>query len=141
MDKNTITGIILIFLIFIGFSVYNGNRLNKSYEKTIARADSLYEKGDMENARAEYINALRFKPNKPEAIAKVNEINQKMVLVPVQKSTDSLEVKQVKEEPVNKVSGVSKIDSSQYGAFVGAAIGDTGLITLENNKIRTENIP
>ncbi len=71
MDKNTITGIILIFLIFIGFSVYNGNRMNKSYEKTIARADSLYEKGDMENARAEYINALRFKPNNLKLLPKL----------------------------------------------------------------------
>ena len=72
MDKNTITGIILIFAIFIGFSIYNGSRLNKSFENAVELGDSLYSGGDLENARAEYINALRFKPNNPEIVARVN---------------------------------------------------------------------
>lgn len=76
MDKNTIIGIVLIFAIFIGFSIYNSSRLNKSYQQIMEVADSLYSEGDMENARAEYINALRFKPNDPAAVAKVNEINR-----------------------------------------------------------------
>jgi len=46
MDKNTITGIILIFAIFIGFSIYNGNRMNKSFKSAMEVADSLYAKGD-----------------------------------------------------------------------------------------------
>ena len=36
----------------------------------------------MENARAEYINALRYKPNQPEAVAKVNEINRILGFAP-----------------------------------------------------------
>ena len=40
MDKNTITGLILIFAIFIGFSIFNGNRMNKSYKEVIEVADS-----------------------------------------------------------------------------------------------------
>ena len=36
MDRNTITGLILIFLVFIGFSIYNNNRLNKGFENAIA---------------------------------------------------------------------------------------------------------
>ena len=41
-------------------------------------AESYYAKGEFENARTEYINALRFKPNQPDAIAKINEINLKL---------------------------------------------------------------
>ncbi|MBI5010090.1 MAG: tetratricopeptide repeat protein, partial [Bacteroidia bacterium] len=78
MDRNTITGIILIFLIFIGFSLYNNSRLNKGYENAISVAESYYAKGELENARAEYINALRFKPNNPDAVARINELNLKL---------------------------------------------------------------
>jgi CHASE3 domain sensor protein len=52
MDRNTITGIILIFAIFVGFSIYNSNKLNKGYEKAIQVAESYYAKGELENARA-----------------------------------------------------------------------------------------
>ena len=41
MDRNTITGIILIFAIFIGFSIYNNSRMNKAYEKAVVVAESL----------------------------------------------------------------------------------------------------
>ena len=37
MDRNTITGLILILLVFIG-SIYNNNRLNKGFENAIAAA-------------------------------------------------------------------------------------------------------
>ncbi|MFZ0283095.1 MAG: membrane protein insertase YidC [Bacteroidales bacterium] len=141
MDKNTITGIILIFLIFIGFSVYNGSRLNKSYEKVIVKADSLYAKGDLENARAEYLNALRFKPNEPEAIAKVNELNQKLGFVQAPQTTDSISVKQTEAGPVKTVAGVAAADSSQFGVFGGSTVGDTAMITLENDKIRLKISP
>jgi len=50
MDRNTITGIILIFLIFIGFSLYNNNRLKKGYDNAITVAESFYDKGELENA-------------------------------------------------------------------------------------------
>ncbi len=135
MDKNTITGIILIFAIFIGFSVYNGSRMNKSYKKAVELADSLYAKGDMENARAEYINALRFKPNQPEAIAKVNEINQVLGFTPVQPKADTLGIGKTEVNQPQQIISTGKVDSSQVGAFGGAVKGDTGLITLENNKL------
>lgn len=135
MDKNTITGIILIFAIFIGFSIYNGSRNNKSYKKAVELADSLYAKGDMENARAEYINALRFKPNQPEAIAKVNEINQVLGFAPAQPKADTLGINKTQVSQPQKMVSTGKVDSSQVGAFGGAVKGDTGLITLENSKL------
>ena len=81
MDRNTITGIILIFLIFIGFSIYNTSRSNKVFEKIVVVADSLYKKGDYEKARAEYMNAMRLKPNQADVILKLNEINQKLGII------------------------------------------------------------
>ncbi len=78
MDRNTITGIILIFAIFIGFSVYNNSKMNKGYDQAVKAAETYYAKGEFENARAEYMNALRFKPNQPDAMAKINEINLKL---------------------------------------------------------------
>ena len=90
MDRNTITGIILIFAIFIGFSVYNSSRSNKQFEKAVQVAESYYAKGEFENARAEYINALRFKPNQPDALAKINEINLKLGITAETAKNDTL---------------------------------------------------
>jgi len=75
MDRNTITGLILIFLVFIGFSLYNNRQFNKGYEQAAELAESYYAKGEFENARAEYVNALRYKPNHPDAIEKIRELN------------------------------------------------------------------
>jgi len=141
MDKNTITGIILIFAIFIGFSIFNGNRMNKSYKQVVAVADSLYAEGDLENARAEYINALRYKPNQPEAVAKVNEINQLLGFAPALQKADSTDAQKI--ETVNPAQTVYKVlgDSSRFGVFGGAVTGDTGMIVLENNKLELKISP
>jgi YidC/Oxa1 family membrane protein insertase len=135
MDRNTITGIILIFVIFIGFSLYNNNRLNKDFDKAIKVAESYYAKGDYENARAEYINALRFKPNQPDAIARVNEINFKLGISPETAKSDTLSaVKKVTEAPVQS-GAVTPADAGQYGVFAAAATGENEFITLENKVV------
>jgi len=133
MDRNTITGIVLIFLIFIGFSLYNNSRLNKGYEHAIAVADSFYAKGQLENARAEYINALRYKANQPDAVAKINDLNQKLGLsVAVEDSASTTEQKnQAEAQPAGAVPAVT----TDFGIFTSAATGDNEFITLENNKI------
>jgi YidC/Oxa1 family membrane protein insertase len=135
MDRNTITGIILIFAIFIGFSVYNNSKMNKGYKDAVAIADSYYAKGDLENARTEYINALKFKPTEPVAISKVNEINQKLGLSPVtQKADTSSAVQPNKALPVAASQNIQS-DSSQYGVFAASASGKNEFITLENDKV------
>jgi len=111
MDKNTITGLILIFAIFIGFSLYNGNRMNKSYKEVIEVADSLYAKGDMENARAEYINALRFKPNQAEAFSKLNEINRLLGFAPAAEKDDSAAVPEKGTSRPREIHAVNADDS------------------------------
>ncbi len=133
MDRNTITGIILIFAIFIGFSLFNNNKMNKEYEKAVQVAESHYAKGELETARAEYINALRFKPNEAEAIAKVNEINQKLGIAPATQKIDTVVTQQT---PVPQLPQAdAETDINQYGIFGKAAVGENDFLTLENNKV------
>jgi YidC/Oxa1 family membrane protein insertase len=135
MDRNTITGIILIFAIFIGFSVYNNSRSNKQYEKTVQVAEYYYARGEFENARAEYINALRFKPNQPDALAKINELNLKLGISTEAVKIDTMRAEQPRQEaPLVKVSATPS-DFGQYGVFAQAATGENDFITLENNKV------
>ncbi len=141
MDKNTITGIILIFAIFIGFSIFNGNRMNKSYKKVITVADSLYKEGDLENARAEYINALRYKPNQPEAVAKVNLINQMLGFAPSPEKADSTVAQKTETDNSGKFPAMVLADSGRFGVFGGSVTGDTEMIVLENNKLELKISP
>lgn len=134
MDRNTITGLILIFAIFIGFSLYNSHRLNKAYEKTVTEADLSYSKGELETARTGYFEALRLKPNQPDIIAKLNEINQKLGIAADTLKTDNvnaavketLSINPVKEQPV---------EPGQLGVFSKTAEGEEGFITMENSKV------
>jgi YidC/Oxa1 family membrane protein insertase len=135
MDRNTITGLILIFVIFIGFSIYSTSQRNKAFEKAIAVAESDYKNGNLEEARTEYVNALRLNPNQPDAIAKINEINLKLGNTSEKQNPDSLNVKLATSGvPVTSSSSV-KTDINQYGVFAQSAIGENDFITLENNKI------
>jgi YidC/Oxa1 family membrane protein insertase len=135
MDKNTITGIILIFAIFIGFSIYNGSKMNKGFENAVKTAESEVAAGNFERARTEYVNALRFKANNPEVLAKIEELNVKLGITPVGQAADT-----ARAENASKTDSLSgrqaiSVDANQYGAFAKAAIGENEFITLENNKI------
>jgi len=135
MDKNTITGLILIFLIFIGFSVYNNSRQNKAYEKAVAVAETSYARGEYEAARTEYVNALRYKPNQADVISKINELNLRLGITTEEQKVDSTSTKVMKNDLAIPGSANTQVDSSQYGVFAKAAFGDNEFITLENNKI------
>src|SRR5664280_2507003 len=138
MDRNTITGLILIFLIFIGFSVYNSSRTNKMIEKALVTAEAEYARGDLEAARTEYVNILRIKPTEPVALARVSEINSKLGSIPGNQKSDSLAVKQTNSATgVNNSQGTqgTQTEINQYGVFAQSAVGQNDFITLENNKI------
>jgi len=135
MDRNTITGLVLIFLIFIGFSVFNSSRMNKLYEKAVVIAESDYNKGNLETARTEYIEALRYKQNQPDVLAKINEINLKLGNVPEKQKSDSTGLPQTNPASPVVSSTVKTTDINQYGVFAQAAIGENEFITLENNKV------
>jgi YidC/Oxa1 family membrane protein insertase len=135
MDRNTVTGLILIFLIFIGFSLYNSNKTNKAFEKAIVEAESNYAKGDLESAKAEYTNALRYKQNQPDIIAKLNEINSKLGNTTEGNKSDSVSLSHTNSKVSESKPTEAKSDINQYGAFAQSAIGNNDFITLENNKI------
>jgi len=135
MDRNTITGLVLIFVIFIGFSIYNNNKLNKSFEKAVATAEESYNKGEYETARGEYANALSLKPNEVEVIAKLNELNLKLGIIPVGQKVDSINPDSKKADLSQPVAVAEPADVGQFGVFSDAATGDKDLITLENNKV------
>jgi YidC/Oxa1 family membrane protein insertase len=136
MDKNTITGIILIFAIFIGFSVYNGSRMNKAYNNAVKEAEKEVAAGNLEKARTYYVNALRLKPNQPEALTKLEELNAKLGISTGAAATDTTAVSGKPKQLALQVSAAS--DSSQYGPFASNAKGKDEFITLENNKIRLQ---
>ena len=125
----------MIFAIFVGFSIYNNNRLNKGFEKAVSVAEASYAKGDLETARTEYYDALKFKANQPDVIAKINEINLKLGIVPGQAKIDTVTTQKSKNEiPAKPIAGTTS-DNNQYGVFAKAAEGKNEFITLENNKI------
>ncbi|HUX57294.1 MAG TPA: membrane protein insertase YidC [Bacteroidales bacterium] len=135
MDKNTITGLILIFAIFIGFSLINSNRQKKEYEKAIVVAESHYANGELEAARSEYINALRFKPNEPDAISKINELNIKLGIKPEAQEIDTVISHESLPAAVSPNIPSAPTDINQFGVFAKAALGENEFITLENNKV------
>ena len=137
MDKNTIIGLILIFLIFIGFSIYNNSRLTKEFEKAVNTAETEVSKGNLEKARTEYVNALRFKPNQPDVLEKINELNLQLGTIPGAAELPVDTVREVTEPgaPANIKSEPVADDPNQYGVFAGAAKGTDEFITLGNDKI------
>lgn len=138
MDKNTIIGLVLIFLVFIGFSILRNNQLNKEFEKAITVAEAEMNKGNLERARTEYINALRFKPNNPDVLEKINELNQKLGTIPgvMEPIADSTGKKhEDREKELQTIAIPDVINLGEYGVFADAAKGIDDFITLENDKI------
>ncbi|MBN2862450.1 MAG: hypothetical protein JXN62_04760, partial [Bacteroidales bacterium] len=138
MDKNTITGLILIFLIFIGFSIYNNNKLNKNFRDAVAAAETEIAKGNLERARTEYVNALRFKPNQPEVLVKIRDLNEQLGIIEDVPSDSVVNETAETTQSVEQLQPSLPADSDnglQYGVFAGAANKEDGLITLENNLI------
>ena len=141
MDRNTITGLILIFAIFLGFSMINNYKLKKSYESTIYVADSLYDAGAYEDALVEYQKAIQYKAATPEAIEKINSINS--LYRPVEEpATTDIQISETTIEPeVSRPVAQQNIIETQnnnidrLGEFVGSGSGDLEFITLENDKL------
>ena len=139
MDKNTITGIILIIAIFIGSSIINNARLTKGFEKAVELAEAEAAKGNLERSRTEYVNALRFKPNHPDVLKKLNELNIQLGITHAEPAEDTTQTSEKPGETVMTVpakgTAAAAGDGLQYGAFSEAVNGEDGFITLENEKI------
>ena len=135
MDRNTVTGIILIFAIFIIFTVYNNSRLKKAYEQALASAELNLANGDSVQARKDLINAIGLKPNLPEPRLKLESLDSMLdrSIRPV--ITDSTQKVQERPGIPGTAVATKPIDSGQYGPFAAAASGEDNFITLENDKI------
>jgi len=141
MDRNTIIGLALIFLVFIGFSLFNSNKLKKSYESTVVIADSLYEEGEYEAARIQYLKALEFKPGTPEAVDRVNEINR-IIQPDTVAAQDSLQTSMENQAISSDIPAVeveeTKEPEQSMGEFTEAYKGEQEFFILENNKMELE---
>lgn len=135
MDRNTITGLILIFLIFIGFGVYNNSSRNKTFEKTVTVAEADYANGNLEKAREEFIDALKIKPQDPNAVTKLNEINLKLGNNIQSEKTDTAITVAQTNQPVVNAAENNIPEAGKLGVFSASATGVNDFITLENNKV------
>ncbi|MGA1976540.1 MAG: membrane protein insertase YidC [Bacteroidales bacterium] len=135
MDKNTIIGLVLIFLVFIGFGIYNGNRFNNEFRNAVKSAETDVTDGNLDKARAEYVNALKFKPNQPDVLAKIQELDAKLGNPSGGQTSDTSGVNR-QQKALAESGKPAEEDASQYGAFAGSARGEDGFLTLENNKIQ-----
>ena len=137
MDKNTITGLVLIFAIFIGFSLFNSSRNKKAYNDAIKKAEIEMAGGNLERARTEYVNALRYKPNQPEVLQKISDLNVKLGITPDGTATPDTSKAAAQVTPALALAqGKQETDDpGKYGPFSASATGENEFITLENNRL------
>jgi len=148
MDRNTIIGILLIGVIFIGYSYYNNNKLDKAYDKEISYADSLFLAEDYPQAIMAYRKAKSFKPKEQYPQTQIDEINQVMGLyddVP-ETNVESSDISQEQTDQgtistgdvvvANQNYKSDKERESQFGTFYKASVGEEKFITLENNLVK-----
>ncbi len=137
MDRNTITGLVLIFAIFIGFSFFNNNKKTKSFDAIVTVADSLYDAQDYDAAKAEYLRALQYKPGEQGIVEKVNNLN--LILFPNAKTESvSAEAADIENNmQVNIPSVAAEVnDNFEYlGDFAESGLGEQEFITLKNKLI------
>lgn len=136
MDRNTLIGLVLMVLVFIGFGFYNSNKLKKSYESAFIEADSLYKEGEYEAAKLKYLKALEFKPGTPEAVNRINEINriiQPDTIVGIQDTVQQRE--QVPQQEVKTVGGAAETEQPMQptGAFSETYNGKQEFFILKND--------
>ncbi|HPJ58614.1 MAG TPA: membrane protein insertase YidC [Bacteroidales bacterium] len=146
MDKNTITGIILIFAIFVGFSIYNNQKANKGFKEAVAAAEAQISQGNFERARTEYVNALRFKPNQPEVLAEISKLNDKLGISTdsISENPDTTEKTSTTELPAAAPPATADLNQQGadiYGPFSSSSSGENEFITLENNLLELKISP
>lgn len=135
MDKNTITGIVLIFLIFLGFSFYNNQRTGKAFQAETEYADSLYTAGNYDDAREAYIRALGYKPKDQPTIDRVVELNNKLGMgQPVTESTATAVARDTSATAGPAAATAAIVpDSTAFGIFASSASGENEFFTMEND--------
>jgi len=135
MDRNTVTGIILIFLIFLGFSIYNNQRMSKFFGAEKEYADSLYAAGNYEKAREAYIRALNYKPKDQLTIDRVTELNKQLGLGTTQQQPAAVSATADTVAAVTGTRPGAVTDSSAFGVFSSRVSGEDAFYTIENDML------
>ncbi len=65
-------------------------RSKKGFNDAVEAAKTEIANGNLERARTEYVNALRFKPNNPEILEELNKLNLQLGITPAQQAGDTL---------------------------------------------------
>jgi len=145
MDRNTIVGLLLIGVIFLGYSYYNNSKLEKAYTKEIARADSLLTLKDYDQALIAYRKAKTYRPKEIYPQMKINEINKVAGY-----TTAPVDTSRAITTPKNKSVGTQSPQAAQkqqdfpagntqqLGAFSKAAQGEQRFITMENDLLKVK---
>ncbi len=139
MDRNTITGLILIFAIFIGASLYNNHKRDKSFDLIVASADSLYNAGNIDEARLEYLKALQYKPGEPVIVEKVNTIN--LMIAPQQVSDTAISGSGNKADDLSPENNgtvkplKTELTPGSIQDLPGSENRELSFITLKNSKL------
>ncbi|MDX9772134.1 MAG: membrane protein insertase YidC [Bacteroidales bacterium] len=132
MDKNTITGIVLIFVIFLGFSLYNNNRTEKFFKAETEYADSLYNAGNYDQAREAYIRALGYRPKDQPTKDKVVELNSKLGLATPLKEAAVTETVSDSLTLAAPAAPAAVTDSTALGVFAASSRGENEFYVIEN---------
>ena len=135
MDRNTITGLVLIFAIFIGFSLYNSQKNNKAFDSLVSVADSLYEAGDYDKALIEYQKALQYKRGEPATIEKVRQIRDRLAPELNTESATATAENDPGENPEQVQKSAENISADYLGDFAESGSGELSFITLRNSKV------
>lgn len=137
MDRNTITGIVLIFVIFLGFSLYNNHRTGKLFKAETEYADSLYTTGNYDEAREAYIKALGYRPKDQATIDRVSELNNKLGLNEQQQEQGNETALPATDSIASEVPSRTTIaDSAAFGAFSTMATGSNEFYSIENDLLK-----
>jgi YidC/Oxa1 family membrane protein insertase len=134
MDKNTITGLALIFAIFFGFSIYNNQKTGKLFNAEMTTADSLYAAGNYSEAREAYLAALGYRPKDQKTIARLTELNGRMGMNTAVADTQT--VKSVTDTVIQQKKMLPVTDAGAYGNFSEKVKGEESFYTIENSKIK-----
>jgi len=129
MDKNTIIGLLLIGLLFVGFSYYNNHQKDKAYKHEIEVADSLYRIKKYSDARESYLRAARIKPPDDHVIRRVSSIDSLLHFEQRDTTVAGSPEKKIKEEKAQPAVVVAGKDT----VSILPAGGEKQFFTVEND--------
>ncbi len=133
MDKNTIIGLLLIGLLFVGFSYYNNHQKDKAYQYEVGVADSLYNIQEYAAARERYLKAARIKPPDDHLVRRVSTLDSLLHFQQADTTAQAAPAEQTEQAPV---AVPVKVGSGKDSVAVLPATGEKQFITVENDLVK-----